>query len=292
MQEKTDNIPQEAVDETGGSVQDTLSALTTAKPTIPVRNIVIPSKGRIPKAIRVTDVKKKAVKSPGKISRKKVPLNATKSGKTKTEVSHGLVNSDSDVPTINVRTDTKNHKVTITPHSIENINGFCSVTDIDADNDDYTEEIDIDIENDDGSDDVNPVLQSRSTSPNSVYEKLVSEANLEQTDHKDELDGEIGDNVSDSSSNKSAESKRTKVNLSKDCTKENGRVKMDTDKRVNNCDTYLVAAACCEGDGQDSHYGESNLEDEEQSNQNTAEVWVEDTKVTQKESTKKIYGNL
>ncbi|OWF38111.1 histone H2A deubiquitinase MYSM1-like [Mizuhopecten yessoensis] len=70
---------------------------------------------------------------------------------------------------------------------IENLDGFCAVADIipgsssmeDTSQDD--EEIDIDIENDDENDE-NPILKSRSASPNSVYERLLKAANIRNKD--------------------------------------------------------------------------------------------------------------
>ncbi|XP_060070374.1 histone H2A deubiquitinase MYSM1-like [Ylistrum balloti] len=70
---------------------------------------------------------------------------------------------------------------------IENLDGFCAVADIvegtsaveDTSQDD--EEIDIDIENDDDNDE-NPILKSRSASPNSVYERLLKAANIRNRD--------------------------------------------------------------------------------------------------------------
>lgn len=46
------------------------------------------------------------------------------------------------------------------------------------------EEIDIDIENDDGDD--NAILQSRSTSPSSVYSRLLQQANVQPLDTEDQ----------------------------------------------------------------------------------------------------------
>ncbi|XP_033736711.1 histone H2A deubiquitinase MYSM1-like [Pecten maximus] len=70
---------------------------------------------------------------------------------------------------------------------IENLDGFCAVADIvegsssveDTNQDE--EEVDIDIENDDDNDE-NPILKSRSASPNSVYERLLKAANIKNRD--------------------------------------------------------------------------------------------------------------
>lgn len=45
---------------------------------------------------------------------------------------------------------------------------------------DSDEDIEVDIEDDDGNDRVNPLLEGRAVSPNSVYERLLNEAKLEQ----------------------------------------------------------------------------------------------------------------
>ncbi|KAH3695802.1 histone H2A deubiquitinase MYSM1-like [Dreissena polymorpha] len=45
---------------------------------------------------------------------------------------------------------------------------------------DSDEDIEVDIEDDDGNDKVNPLLEGRAVSPNSVYERLLNEAKLEQ----------------------------------------------------------------------------------------------------------------
>ena len=292
LQEKTDSTAQEVdEDKVNGFLQDTLSSVSTAKPTIPVRNIVIPSKGRIPKAPTViNNVKRKAVNSQSKNNRKKIIHKQKKSDKTKTEVSQGPHNSDSGLPIIRVRTDTKNHKVTIAPHLIKSINGFCSVSNVPTESDDFsTDEIDIDIENDDENEDFNPVLQSRSISPNSVYEKLVSEANLETTDNQDKLDGmeESGQISSESSCDKTAEN--VLVNLSKACMRENGKVEKDTNCNASDSGVAHVSPSSSEVVGCDSHNVESNIVEEDQANQNTAEGYVEEA--TKKESPKKIYGN-
>ena len=188
------NRPLETAERLGSTLEDTLSTVSTAQPTIPVRDIIIPSKGRIPKSANNNDLKHKTVKSPGK---KKVPIKTTKIVKAKTEGWQEFVNGGTNVnnklvsdgiQTLSVITDTKNHKVTITPHLMENLNGFCAVTNIVPEDDnkdnDSVEDVDIDIENDDDFES-NPVLQSRSTSPNSVYEKLVSEANMDQSNVKE-----------------------------------------------------------------------------------------------------------
>ena len=292
LQEKTDSTPQEVGgDKLNGFLQDSLSSVSTAKPTIPVRNIVIPSKGRIPKAPTVmNNVKRKAVNSPTKNNRKKITHKLKKSDKTKTEVSQGLGNSASGLPIIRVRTDSKNHKVTIAPHLMVNINGFCSVSNVPTESDDFsTDEIDIDIENDDDNEDFNHVLQSRSISPNSVYEKLVSEANLKMTDNQAMIDGveESGQISSESSCDKTAENDL--VNLSKACLRENGKVEIDTNCNASDNGVAHVSPSSSEVNGCDSYNVESNIVEEDQANQNTAEDYVEEA--TKKDSPKKIYGN-
>lgn len=70
---------------------------------------------------------------------------------------------------------------------IENLDGFCAVADIVEEDED--EEGEIDIENEDEE---NPILKSRSASPNSVYEQLIRAANLgkspEKVRHKEVID--------------------------------------------------------------------------------------------------------
>ena len=70
---------------------------------------------------------------------------------------------------------------------IENLDGFCAVADIVEEDED--EEGEIDIENEDEE---NPILKSRSASPNSVYEQLIRAANLgkspEKIRHKEVID--------------------------------------------------------------------------------------------------------
>ncbi|XP_062578565.1 histone H2A deubiquitinase MYSM1-like [Saccostrea cucullata] len=62
---------------------------------------------------------------------------------------------------------------------IENLDGFCAVADIVKEDEDEDGEIDIENE-----DEENPILKSRSASPNSVYEQLVRAANLNKTPEK------------------------------------------------------------------------------------------------------------
>ena len=165
---------------------ETLAKVTAAQPTMTVRNIIIPSKGRIPKSTNNNTIKATALKYTSKFTKRKQPSKILHK-KSKPKISDNLPNghndisnlvTNSDLPAINVKTNTINHKVTITSNLTQNLDGFCSLSDTLASKvDDVSEDDDIDIENDDEEIDVNPVLQSRSTSPNSVYEKLVSEAN-------------------------------------------------------------------------------------------------------------------
>ena len=87
------------------------------------------------------------------------------------------------VPSINQfqLSPTFEDKLTKSTGIIENLDRFCAVADIvtpsgDGSNDDESD-IDIDIENDDDTFE-NPILKNRSASPNSVYEKLLREANI------------------------------------------------------------------------------------------------------------------
>ncbi|KAK3091933.1 hypothetical protein FSP39_023819 [Pinctada imbricata] len=59
---------------------------------------------------------------------------------------------------------------------IENLDRFCAVADIITEGEDLEDDEEIDIENEDDVEE-NPVLQNRSASPNSVYEKLLKAAN-------------------------------------------------------------------------------------------------------------------
>lgn len=64
---------------------------------------------------------------------------------------------------------------------IENLDRFCAVADIVAEDEDEDEDGEIDIENEDEE---NPILKSRSASPNSVYEQLIRAANLNKSPEK------------------------------------------------------------------------------------------------------------
>ena len=294
LQEKVVNTPTE-VDHNNKEdtfLQDTVAAVSTAKPTIPIRSIVIPNKGRIPKTPAVNNVKRKAVNSPTKIKRKKVPVKASKADRTKTKAYQALGrSSDPNLPIIKVMTDTKNHKVTIAPNLMENMNGACSVPINATDSDDLsTDEIDIDIENDDDDNvELNPVLQSRSTSPNSVYEKLVSEANIKMTDQIDEQDksGETGEMGSERNCDYRAENDLVK--LSESCTMDSNKVEMDTDCKDSNNE---MGPSGSEVDGRDCHNVETDAKLEDQKSGNATAKDLGDTNATDKLSPKKIYGNF
>ena len=197
-----DKDKEKSVSETTSSVQstpvehhsdnpllETLAKVTAAQPTMTVRNIIIPSKGRIPKSTNNNTIKATALKYTSKFTKRKQPSKILHKKSKPQQISDNLPNGHNDItcsnlvansnlPAINVKTNTINHKVTITSNLTQNLDGFCSLSDTLASKvDDVSEDDDIDIENDDEEIDVNPVLQSRSTSPNSVYEKLVSEAN-------------------------------------------------------------------------------------------------------------------
>ena len=202
MTSETSGIPP-ALQQSDNPLLDTLSKVSSAQPTVTVRNIVIPSKGRIPKTTNKDTHKPNILKSNSKFTKRKQPskmLESTnmapsisqilKNGHT--SINSQVLNSDrpvinvktevlnSSLPAIDVKTDTSNHKVTITSNPTQNLDGFCSLSSTIANNNnnDLSEDDDIDIENDDDDSQINPVLQSRSTSPNSVYEKLVSEAKM------------------------------------------------------------------------------------------------------------------
>ena len=187
LSEKTSSVQSPPVEpHSDNPLLETLAKVTAAQPTMTVRNIIIPSKGRIPKSTNNNTIKATALKFTSKFTKRKQPSKILHK-KSKPQISDNLPNGHNDIsnlvansnlPAINVKTNTINHKVTITSNLTQNLDGFCSLSDTLASKvDDVSEDDDIDIENDDEEVDVNPVLQSRSTSPNSVYEKLVSEAN-------------------------------------------------------------------------------------------------------------------
>ena len=273
---------------------DTLSKVTSAKPTITVRNIIIPSKGRIPKSTNSLTEKQTAVKS-GKFRKKKSPVKTIKSS----ELSKILLNGHSGVEdkvesacpaSFNVAINPTNHKVTITPNLIENLDGFCAVTDIVTTNgNDTNEDDDIDIENDDDDGDCNPILQSRSTSPNSVYEKLVSEANIKKSEHQNHYSDDENETTVENKE-EITESASTEKNISQDSMKLNGTDKEMLPEGINDeikaSDVPLATQTA----------KESNVEIKRKEATEDADVLRKSDKpsnsLVKREPVKKIYGEL
>ena len=163
---------------------------------------VLPRKGRIPKVQREQDTVKphgnshqkgKSVSPPKQHKHDTVKLGSPKNkkliqrsdkklmepGGQNSKLPHSLegLNLMSSDFSCSISPELLDRKMTITPGIIENLDRFCAVADIIDRGTDELEDDDIDIENDDEND-VNLVLQNRSTSPNSVYGKLIAEANL------------------------------------------------------------------------------------------------------------------
>lgn len=181
-------------------------AMETVETAMPTVKPNVPKRGRIPSKDKYSFIRKALSTKTNKIIRTPSPASkkAPRIKKSKVKVlcksKHGdsVVNNNSGRCLTDMVLD---KKLTITPSLIENLDGFCAVADIisvgndevidqnagnDAcvDNDDEDDDIHVDIENDDDSDD-NPFLIGRSTSPNSVYEKLLTEANLNENEEKD-----------------------------------------------------------------------------------------------------------
>lgn len=172
------------------------TAMPTVKPNVPKRGR-IPSKDKYSftrKALLTKNNKLIRTPSPGS---KKIPRIKKSEEKVlcKGKQADSVGSNNSGRYLSDVVLD---RKLTITPSLIENLDGFCAVADIisggndevinknddnDACNDDEDDDIHVDIENDDDSDS-NPFLIGRSTSPNSVYEKLLTEANLNENEGK------------------------------------------------------------------------------------------------------------
>lgn len=182
----------------------TMVTVTTASPTVKtVKKSFVPKRGRIPAKEKLAlQTKSSSLKSSSmKNCNTKVvsgqALVAKKFSKMSKPKYKGKAGHNSKCS--NTQDDGNEHgaskhlsdmvldkKLTITPSLIENLDGFCAVADIiSGENDELSKEDDsdddihVDIENDDDSDS-NPILIGRSTSPNSVYEKLLIEANLNE----------------------------------------------------------------------------------------------------------------
>lgn len=186
-----------------------METVTTAMPTVPnLEKCILPRRGRIPTKEKHI-MKNKSVKEKSLVTNKKLTFsqnakkaaqinqlkckrksNGKKNGLNK-QTGH-VINHDTGQLTSEIVLD---KKLTITPSLIENLDGFCAVADIiggENDEENMTNESDddihIDIENDDDTD-LNPLLVGRSTSPNSVYEKLLNEANFNDTkESKEKID--------------------------------------------------------------------------------------------------------
>ncbi|XP_060569402.1 deubiquitinase MYSM1-like [Ruditapes philippinarum] len=187
----------------------TIETVTTAMPTVPnLEKCILPRRGRIPsKEKRV--MKGKSAKQKNLVSKsssnkltfsqnaKKVArINQLKCKRKSCDKKNGLNKHTEHVTSHSTGQLTSDivldKKLTITPSLIENLDGFCAVADIiGGENDEEKnvanesdDDIHIDIENDDT--DVNPLLIGRSTSPNSVYEKLLNEANFNDSNQVNE----------------------------------------------------------------------------------------------------------
>lgn len=189
----------------------TVETVTTGSPTCIIKTAkksVVPKRGRIPAKEKFALQNNSILKRNSVKNKKNKPSSAhnsatkkiSKASKTKeTARSFGKLDS---LPSEETSNQNNTHhlsdvvldkNLTVTPGLIENLDGFCAVANIISDNNDdpskneeSDDDVHIDIENDDDSDS-NPILIGRSTSPNSVYEKLLTEANLNE-DSDTEMD--------------------------------------------------------------------------------------------------------
>ncbi|XP_053394594.1 histone H2A deubiquitinase MYSM1-like isoform X2 [Mercenaria mercenaria] len=186
----------------------TMATVTTAEPTVAVaKKSIVPKRGRIPSKdkhiLKRKSAKPKVLPSKNCSTKSSVSETAKKISRIKKlkykGKANGKVNGVSKQTDQVIKHDTGHSeiildkKLTITPSLIENLDGFCAVADIiSGENDEEAkptnesdDDIHVDIENDDDNDS-NPFLIGRSTSPNSVYEKLLNEANLNETNSSEE----------------------------------------------------------------------------------------------------------
>ena len=194
----------------------TMETVSTAKPTILTRKKpIVPKLGRIPQRDKELlnkskldpslhtkksispNSKNKTLKHKGKRLNNIDGNNVTKIKKKALEDVNVTVveSSESDSEVFSqIDTTSLDTKFTITPDLIESLDGFCAVADIvtvttsneaEEKESDADEDVEIDIEDDDDESSFNPFFPERSVSPNSVYEKLLLDANIkpDKTEH-------------------------------------------------------------------------------------------------------------
>lgn len=269
----------------------TMETVTTAKPTIITRKKpTAPKLGRIPQKEKY-DLLNNTGKCLNHQPKKSVPRNSKKTSvkdkgkdgkvKGKTKKPPGCLNVTVPEPESQVSCDTETSlletKFTITPDLIENLDGFCAVADIvtvttstEAEVTEIVDETDEDVDVDIEADDEEPVLfPNRSVSPNSVYKKLLSEANI--TPEKDDEDASVCvSNLTDASSNNSGDIEQNFSEAPKDngtCTLVNQLIDSDNkneNQGINNEDNNRISGVNTENleMGKDSSKTETSVKEE------------------------------
>lgn len=227
----SEELKEEPPDITSDPLSVAIATVSTANPTILTRRMpILPKLGRIPQRDKdlmnknkppadnqtkknVNKTKNRTTKHKGKRLMNSQNKGVVAKGRDKKHKSFDGINVTVPEPDLEqqvnneIETSSLETKFTITPDLIENLDGFCAVADIvtvttsnEAEEpevvSDTDEDVDVDIE-DDSETSFNPFFPERSVSPNSVYEKLLSDANI-KIDKRDATSNSSFANISKS----------------------------------------------------------------------------------------------